>query len=135
MGTSVRAKPIHASLARAQRRRRRIAYGFVALGCTVLAGAALASCSLGNIHHDACKTDGECTTAFGAGSKCSDGYCTPVSNQGCQQKGPDGRACNACPPVETLDFENACTSAQCAPFDNKNRLTKLLADGTLPPLP
>jgi hypothetical protein len=30
---------------------------------------------------------------------------------------------------------NACTNAHCRPFDNRARLTKLTADGGLPPLP
>jgi hypothetical protein len=116
---------------------RRLRWRVVAGGLAVAVAAAIlaSACSLGNIHHDACKSDAQCETAFGAGSKCSDGYCTPVHDQGCQQKGPDGRACYACPPQTVLDFENACTSAQCAPFDNKNRLTKLNPDGTLPSLP
>lgn len=120
--------------------KRRAPIGRLALAVAAVSAAALvAACSLGNIHHDACKSDTQCATAFGAGSKCSDGYCTTPANVGCQQKGPDGRACFAisatCPPESQSDFQNACTAAQCAPFDNKSRLTKLGADGSLPPLP
>ena len=92
------------------------------------------ACSLGNVHQDDCKSDSQCATAFGAGSKCSSGYCTTPNNAGCQKKGADGRACFSCVPEVTADFENACTGATCAPFDSA-RLTKLEGDGSLPPLP
>jgi hypothetical protein len=43
--------------------------------------------------------------------------------------------CDACPPVTNQQFLNACTSATCVPFDDIDRLTNLLPDGSLPPLP
>lgn len=43
--------------------------------------------------------------------------------------------CYACPPTTPTQFLNQCTTAACAPFDNRARLTRLLADGGLPPLP
>lgn len=43
--------------------------------------------------------------------------------------------CYACPPTAPEHFLNRCTTAACAPFDNRARLTRLLADGGLPPLP
>ncbi len=96
---------------------------------------ALASaCSLSNQKHDPCKDDAQCATVFGAGSKCVAGYCTDPMGVECQQTGKDGRACYGCPPKTTPEFHNACTDAQCAPFDEK-RLTKLTPDGGLPPLP
>jgi branched-chain amino acid transport system substrate-binding protein len=39
-------------------------------------GAIAAGCSLGNVAHDDCKSTAECTTAFGLGSTCSEGYCS-----------------------------------------------------------
>jgi len=46
-----------------------------ALACG-LALASPVSCSLGNLAHDACSTDGECAAAFGVGSACNEGYCS-----------------------------------------------------------
>ena len=43
-------------------------------------------------------------------------------------------ACYACSPATTIEFLNACTSAQCLPFDNTARLP-LYNGGNLPPLP
>jgi hypothetical protein len=43
--------------------------------------------------------------------------------------------CYACAPMATPQFLNACTSAQCVPFDDVKRLTHLLPKGGLPPLP
>lgn len=42
--------------------------------------------------------------------------------------------CYPCNPLTTEQLLNACTGAQCLPFD-RARLTKLLPDGGLPPLP
>jgi hypothetical protein len=105
-------------------------------GALTMAIVAVA-CSLGNIKRDDCVNDAQCAVAFGAGSTCSQGYCSPATtpNQGCESKNAAGLACFSCKPEATRDFENACTNAECAPFDNKKRLTKLPADGMLPPLP
>jgi hypothetical protein len=43
--------------------------------------------------------------------------------------------CYACAPSDTLQFFNACTTATCVPFDDLTRLTALLPDGAVPPLP
>ncbi len=106
-----------------------------ALALGLLAGA----CSLGNLVPDACKTDGECAKAFGAGSECKAGYCTSPSPSGSASCGPtkgdNGQPCNDCPPTTVAEFHNACTAASCAPFDDDKRLTKLTADGGLPDLP
>jgi hypothetical protein len=42
--------------------------------------------------------------------------------------------CYPCNPLTPAQLLNACTGAQCLPFD-RARLTKLLPDGGLPPLP
>ena len=43
--------------------------------------------------------------------------------------------CYACTPTQPSQFLNACTTATCVPFDDSVRLTNLLDDGGLPPLP
>jgi hypothetical protein len=42
--------------------------------------------------------------------------------------------CYSCAPATQPQFLNACTSAACVPFDD-TRVTLLLPDGGLPPLP
>ena len=46
--------------------------------------------------------------------------------------GPNG--CFSCPPTKNVEFLNACTDAQCSPFDDKARLP-LYNNGNLPPVP
>lgn len=107
---------------------------------TAVGGAAItwmvvsSACSLGNVSADPCTKNVECETAFGIGSECKDGYCTPVTNTGCNEKDANGNACFSCPPTTDQEFHNGCTDAQCVPFDNA-RVTKLNSDGSLPPLP
>jgi hypothetical protein len=48
-------------------------------------------------------------------------------------RGPKG--CFQCAPTNDLEYANRCTEAQCKPFDNRARLTRLLPDGALLPLP
>jgi hypothetical protein len=43
--------------------------------------------------------------------------------------------CYPCTPTLNAQFLNACTSATCVPFDDTTRVTHLLPDGALPPLP
>jgi hypothetical protein len=43
--------------------------------------------------------------------------------------------CYPCAPTGAIQFLNACTSATCVPFDDGTRVTGLLPDGALPPLP
>jgi hypothetical protein len=98
---------------------------------------AFASCSLGDVRRDACANDDQCAAAFGVGSACGPGgYCTdPMASPGCVGTSDGGLACFACAPTTTPQFENACTSATCVPFDDATRLANLTADGGLPPLP
>lgn len=122
----------------------------------VLLGFCLPSCSLGNIYSDNCKDNRECELLFGLGSQCAGGSCsTPaickadsdcfkLFGQGkctdgycsgnCDQKRADGVSCYACEPASKPHFLNACGDAECVAFD-KSRLSKLNADGSLPPLP
>jgi hypothetical protein len=46
--------------------------------------------------------------------------------------GPNG--CYSCTPTKNEQFLNACTSAQCSPFDNAARLPQY-NNGNLPPVP
>ena len=94
-----------------------------------------AACSLGNVKQNACTSDDQCAAAFGAGSTCAAGYCTDSTvSPSCQGTSDAGLACYACAPATVPEFENACSGATCVPFDD-TRLTKLLPDGGLPPLP
>jgi hypothetical protein len=43
--------------------------------------------------------------------------------------------CYACAPTTSLQIVNACTGSTCVPFDDGVRLTNLLGDGALPPVP
>jgi hypothetical protein len=43
--------------------------------------------------------------------------------------------CYPCAPQLNAQFLNACTSSACVPFDDRTRVTHLLPDGALPPLP
>jgi hypothetical protein len=117
--------------------RRALRASFVAAtGVAFAIAITVAACSLvGNIKHDDCTSDAQCISLFGAGSKCSAGYCSSVQKEGCEGVTSAGVPCFSCPPERGLEFENACTDAECAPFDNKARLTKLTADGKLPALP
>ncbi len=125
---------------------------FAWLGAALALAALPAGCSLGNLSPDACGQSGECSALFGTGSECVQGYCTdPVKCAGdadcaegaCRggfcsvascEGAVSGRPCWACAPESRLEFLNACTNATCVPFD-KARVTKLLPDGSLPPVP
>lgn len=109
-----------------------------ALATSALVGAALmmsaGACSLGNIQRADCSSDAQCDSLF-PGSRCDQGYCTAGTTADCATISKDGRPCYQCKQPKTVaQFANACTSAACTPFDDK-RLTKLTADGGLPPLP
>jgi hypothetical protein len=53
----------------------------------------------------------------------------------CDAWTPASGQCYACPPATNPQILNACTNADCVPFDDKARVTKLLSDGGLPPVP
>ncbi len=58
------------------------------------------------------------------------------SDAGCTDpSGFDGHGCYACAPIDFPSLENACTTSTCSAFNNVTRLTKLLPNGQLPPLP
>jgi hypothetical protein len=104
---------------------------------------------------DQCSTDGDC--AKFAGTRCDpkQRLCVLVSNTldagnpASANDAGDGTAdvtleadpclgpsgCYACAPASDQQFRNACTNAECKPFDNSTRLKNLLPDGGLTPLP
>ena len=114
---------------------RLLSRALLVFAAALFAAVVAAACSLGNIVRDDCTSDTECATAFGGGSRCDQGFCTEASSPGCQEAGADGRACFGCAPKVTGEFQNACTDATCAAFDDEKRLTHRTADGGLPPLP
>ena len=121
-----------------QIRRSRFTFAVVAFGLV----AASAACSL-IVNSDAtqCSTDGDCA-GFAAGAVCRDSVCVKNGpNVGADgdvegstgEGGPDGGGetgptgpCQtggfAGTPVTNADFLNACTGAQCQPFDNCAKL-------------
>ncbi len=64
-------------------------------------------------------------TANGGDGSCADGETSDADL---------AVVCYPCNPLTPAQLLNACTGAQCLPFD-RTRLTKLLPDGGLPPLP
>ncbi|MFT3924051.1 MAG: hypothetical protein QM778_16065 [Myxococcales bacterium] len=55
---------------------------------------------------------------------------------GCMDPGGfGGLGCSRCEATDTVSLENACSDVSCTPFDDRLRLGKLGADGTLPALP
>jgi len=84
----------------------------LAAGLVLGLGAAAAGCSLGNVAHDDCKGDGECTSLFGLGSKCQAGFCTspPACKSGhdCQRRNGGG-ACVDGLCTATLPKDPTCT--------------------------
>ena len=94
-------------------------HAFLLLATT---GAAIAACSsllgLGDYHEVTTSTDG------GSASDAS-GSCDVDL----------GKACYPCTPTTNEQFLNACSGADCVPFDDGKRDKNLLADGGLPPAP
>jgi ABC-type branched-subunit amino acid transport system substrate-binding protein len=74
----------------------------------------MSGCSLGNISFDDCVQDDECNDAFGVGSACDDGFCTPPTScstgHDCRRV-HGGGACVAGACVDELpdDPQGACT--------------------------
>jgi hypothetical protein len=68
-----------------------------------------------------------------AAERAADAATDARSDAGCNVGA--GAGCYPCAPTTPAQFLSACTSATCVPFDDMQRLTKLSADGALPPLP
>jgi hypothetical protein len=89
---------------------------------------------------DQCSTDGDCAR-FAGFPVCSQGVC--VARDAVHDDGSTpgdapttNDVDNGCPPVPPdaeIDFANACTTAQCIPFDNCARL-HICNDAALPAL-
>lgn len=99
-----------------------------------------------------CESDEDCTGFDGA--TCEEGVCVPrestsgstggstsastsassttsTGTGGCE--GPDG--CFSCEPTTQVEYLNACTDAECVPYDNAQLEGLLLEDGSVPPVP
>lgn len=105
-----------------------LALALGAAGCNLLVEGA----------SDQCKSDGECER-FNNGSVCRDGVCVSdggsggTTGNGGGGSGGSGATCFAGKPTKDVEYLNACTDADCEPFDNCERLG-LCAGDTLPAL-
>jgi hypothetical protein len=87
-----------------------------------------------------CERDADCSGLEGAVCDVAGGVCVPSastttssssSSGGCE--GPDG--CYACAPETQVQFLEACTDAECIPYDNAQLEGLLEEDGSVPPVP
>jgi hypothetical protein len=85
-------------------------------------------------------TTSSTTSSTSAGTGGSGGGTTSTSTSGGTGGGDAGpncdgpNGCYSCAPQTTTQYLNACTNAQCSPFDNVARLP-LYNNGNLPPIP
>lgn len=91
-------------------------------GCNLLVGEQV----------DQCSADEDCKR-FNNGSVCRDGVCVLDGTGGTGGTGTGGGDCFAGEPKKDSELLNACTNADCEPFDNCARL-KLCPGDSLPPL-
>jgi hypothetical protein len=78
-------------------------------------------------------TGGTSSNQAGSGNE-GGGDNPPIPECDKPELGADG--CFNCPKDKEVEqWLNRCTDGDCVPFDNKARLPKLKADGSLPPLP
>src|SRR5207248_1524287 len=95
--------------------------------------AASAACTLLlDRSKEQCSTNADCIGHLGAGATCVDSVCTGGSGPGTDGGGTDGQAdgqAEAAPgpdacgtPTNNDELLNACTNAQCVPFDNCDKL-------------
>ena len=92
-----------------------------------------AACSLiVNKSKNQCSVDGDCTRP----AACVQGVCVVSGPNGVDAAGDASIAESGCvpkPPMSPVDFLNEkCTSSECIPFDNCERVG--VCDGGLPPL-
>lgn len=81
-----------------------------------------------------CEVDDDCSGFEDAVCDTTNGVCIPRdagTSSGCV--GPDG--CFSCEPEQPVEFLNACTEAECVPYDNAQIEHLLLEDGSVPPVP
>jgi hypothetical protein len=97
--------------------------GLVALATIVLACNSILGLSDFNVTPDSGDASDE--TGTGDSGTCKDGDTSDADL---------ATVCYPCNPLTTEQLLNACTGAQCLPFD-RARLTSLLPDGGLPSLP
>jgi hypothetical protein len=99
--------------------------GLVALATIVLACNSILGLGDFAVTPDPADATDEQVATGDAGGSCPD---SGISNADLSA------VCYPCSPLTTEQLLNACTGAQCIPFD-RARLTKLLPDGGLPELP
>lgn len=94
----------------------------------------LAGCSLVIESRDRqCESDADCAGNEGAVCDLAGGVCVPDSTGTAGCVGPDG--CFSCEPETPVEILNACTDAECVPYDNTQLQGLLEEDGSLPPVP
>ena len=74
------------------------------------------------------------TSAIDSSHEPIDAPSTDGSSDACAASMQDARTCYPCAPTSPAEILNACTAAQCAPFDNASRIA-FTSSGALPPLP
>ncbi len=81
-----------------------------------------------------CEGDDDCASFDNATCDVSAGVCVPRGSTGSAScVGEDG--CYACVPEQQEEYLNACTDAECLPYDNTQLQGLLLEDGSVPPVP
>ncbi len=81
-----------------------------------------------------CERDDDCEGFDNATCDVAAGVCVPLGSTGSAAcVGEDG--CYACAPEQQEEYLNACTDAECVPYDNAQLQGLLLEDGSLPPVP
>jgi hypothetical protein len=109
--------------------------GTRAFALVLVATSSLAGCSFVVETSDAqCTQDSDCAPFNDAFCDVPNGVCIPRGSTGTAAcVGPDG--CFACDPVEPVEILNACTDANCVPYDNAQIADLLEEDGSVPPVP
>jgi branched-chain amino acid transport system substrate-binding protein len=103
-----------------------------ALSASLALGVGLPGCSLSNVKYSACADDDACAVAFGPGSTCSGGFCSPAAS--CKtghdcRKVAGGGACVNGTCVGTFPTDPACQQ-----FTEPPNLLGQRADGANAPL-
>jgi hypothetical protein len=106
-----------------------------AIAILAVVASAPTACSLFLDHDDQqCQKDADCSAFPGASCDSAIHLCVAASGSTGSGSCTGDAGCYACAPKTNDQFLNACTGAECQPFDKK-RLTHLRPDGGLPPLP
>jgi hypothetical protein len=109
-------------------RGRRALFGVAALTCGLFSCQSILGFDDFVVREDAGNGGQDATTTDGGGGG-GDGATEASCNVDL------ATTCYACTPQSTDQYLNACTEAQCLPFDRTRILPLLTADGGLPPIP